>query len=428
MTNFEKTAQTSPLFEGLENSLSASAKFVQETWSNPEARARQCAAVADGVIVGGLKAIPDRIINHPKETIETAASGLVIGGALGAAAALESPVIAIGVAAGATALTCKYVYDLGTRLSGEHRLTGSLDNIWKSNDLATCAKSLPAIEQVLGKETFDLALLGTTGSYGFKGGGTLACMSLRPPLKLAFANAAAGEVTAKPLPSESSAKPETSFAMEAYRDRSGFIRYDRKAPEKFNNIIEQPLSTRLDHLEQLVKSGKKGEAYDFVNANLEWYGKRESAYDSVHGRASRAMLYIGTSLWSAVHEGNAGMGNKALQLIKEMRAEFAHEKTDWPLKNVTAEQAGSPERIKALSDKQRVLEIEKLVDAGFHSDASKIANWGYVIHRDARHDFLRDSFDMVLLETAKLSLKLTDASVPRCRERLDALKNAVGLK
>ena len=82
----------------------------------------------------------------------------------------------------------------------------------------------------------------------------------------------------------------------------------------------------------------------------------------------------------------------------------------------------------AAHDKQRVLEIEKLVDAGFHSDASKIANWGYVIHRDARHDFLRDSFDMVLLETAKLSLKLTDASVPRCRERLDALKNAVGLK
>ncbi len=426
MTNFEKTAQTNPLFEGFDNSLRASAKFVQETWSNPEARARQCAAVADGVIVGGIKAIPDRIINHPKETIETAVSGLVIGGALGAAAAAESPIIAIGVAAGATALTCKYVFDLGTRLSSDRQLTGSLDNIWKSKDFATCAKSLPAIERVLGKETFDLALLGTTGSYGFKGGGTLASMSLRPSSRFAFANATAGEVTAKP--SETSVKPETAFAMEAYRDRSGFIRYDRKAPEEFNNLIEQPLNTRLDHLEQLVKSGKKGEAYDFVNANLEWYGKRESAYDSVHGRASKAMLYIGVSLWSAVHEGNVGMGKKALELIKEMRTEFAHERTDWPLKSVSAEQAGCPDRIKALSDKQRVLEIEKLVDAGFHSDASRIANWGYVIHRDARHDFLRDSFDMVLLETAKLSLKLKDASVPRCLDRLAELKSAVGLK
>lgn len=426
MTNHEYFGNHS-LGEELTNSIRASHKFIEDTIAHPDRRARQVAAAIDGIVVGGIKAIPDRIVNHPQETLTTAAGGLVLGGVIGAAAAVESPLVAAGIAIGATAMTCKYVFDLGTRLSNDKQLTIAFDNIWHSGGSAKLYKSLPVVEDRLGRETFDLALLGSTGGYGFKGGSALMKGGLRPPTPLAFAESAAnGAARQKPVSTEGIKDMQTTLAMERWRDRSGNVRYDRRSPEFFANLIDQPLSKRLDHLEQLIKSGKAGEAYEFVNANLAWYDSRRSSYGSEHYEISQGFWKVGVNLSSVVHEGAGGLSSKALMVIKELRQNHCHGNSDWPLK-VSSEKVDCPDRILALTDKQRVSEIDKLFQAGYIKDASTIANWGYVLHRDAKNPLLEKKYDLALYELGKIRLRDPEASSMVCQERLVDLKKAVGL-
>lgn len=413
---------------GCENSIEASRKFIDETLAYPDRRIRQAAAVADGIVCGGIKAIPDRIVNHPEQTLYTAAGGLVVAGVMGAAAAIECPIAAAGVAIGATALTGKYVFDLASNLAGDRKLTGALNNIWNSSSSTKFRSALPAIEERLGAEMFDLALLGATGCFGFKGGNALMKGALKPPALPALADApSSGAISCagRPLQAEGKLGEKNLMAMEGWRDRSGFIRYDRQPESAFAHVIERPLSERLDHLENLIKNGKAGQAYDFVNANLSWY-KEHSHIGGKLEEISKGFLYVGMNLWSVVHEGSGKHRDTALVRIKEMRQKYCLENTDWPLK-ISSKEVRCSERIAALSDKQRVSEIDKLFQAGYTNDALSIANWGYIIHRDAGSTTLENRYDLVLYELSKISLCHKEASKKICQERLAELKKAVGL-
>jgi hypothetical protein len=188
----------------------ASCKFIQDTLQHPDARARQACAVADGCVVGGLKAIPDRVINHPGETLNQAVVGAGTGALFGMATKIKSPVVAGLLAVGGTAMTLGYVWDLGHRLGRDCDLQSSLDNIWRSADPKTYASSTTTIENSLGKESFNFALATLSAGAGAKAI-TLAADRIGPiatPLQPCLEGAP--NAMAKDIPL-STAKPDSSL-------------------------------------------------------------------------------------------------------------------------------------------------------------------------------------------------------------------------
>jgi len=157
-------------FESCNNSLKASTKFLEDTWKHPEQRLRQVGAVAEGVLVGGAKTVPDRLINHTEETVKQIGAGIAIG-ALVALAPVEIPIVAMGLAVAGTAMTGSYVWDLGQRLGTNKELHRALDKVWETGDTKALKNATPVIESALGKETFDFGITALTAHQGFKLGG-----------------------------------------------------------------------------------------------------------------------------------------------------------------------------------------------------------------------------------------------------------------
>ncbi len=152
-------------------SAGASERFLEDTIQHPEKRLLQTAAVADGALIGALKAVPDRLINHTQATFETAAQGAIITGAFTAFAKMRSPAMRTGLCVTGLGLAGNYVYDLGSRLSANQELTQALDAIWKGGDVATVCRSASTLEHHLGSESFDFALaslagVGTAHAFG----------------------------------------------------------------------------------------------------------------------------------------------------------------------------------------------------------------------------------------------------------------------
>jgi len=152
----------------VEATQSASLKFLEDTYHNPEKRLRQVAAVGEGVVVGGIKQIPDQLVNHTGDTLKTVATGVGVGMAIGLLP-LELPVVAIGLGAVGAVAVCGYAWDLGQRIGHNKELHRALDKVWETGDQKVLDKlALPVIEKSLGKESFDFALATVSGDKGFK--------------------------------------------------------------------------------------------------------------------------------------------------------------------------------------------------------------------------------------------------------------------
>lgn len=142
-----------------------------------EARSRQATVATYGAIVGGIRDIPNELVNHPWETAGKLAVAGITGAALGAAAAAESPIIAngaifLGAAATGTALWGSY-----KKLERDKQLREAMSAVYKLGDLKTMTSSMQAAADIIGPEAFNygLALLGMRA--GVVGPGT--CANLR---------------------------------------------------------------------------------------------------------------------------------------------------------------------------------------------------------------------------------------------------------
>lgn len=156
------------VWQSVTNTTDASKKFIHDSLEHPDKRARQTGAVIDGLVVGGIKEIPNQFVNHPKETAVKIAAGVGIGAGI-AMLPLEVPAVAIGATVAGVGLGCAYVWDVGQRLGSNRELHKALDNVWNMGDRSSY-KPLPAIESSLGKESFDFGLATMCGGAGFKMG------------------------------------------------------------------------------------------------------------------------------------------------------------------------------------------------------------------------------------------------------------------
>jgi hypothetical protein len=68
-------------------------------------------------------------------------------------------------------------------------------------------------------------------------------------------------------------------------------------------------------------------------------------------------------------------------VIAITRKNFGEHDATWPL-NVSSVAAGKQDRVLSMTLKQRLNEIESLVNQGFYQDATNIANWSYIGERD----------------------------------------------
>jgi hypothetical protein len=145
-------------------------KFIADTMQYPEKRCRQSAAVVDGLVVGGAKQLRDDFLQHPEAAVGKVAGAAVLGVGVGALAALNKPVVNVGIAATGLALGCAYAYGVAQRLGNDQQLSTALDDVWKYGDPISWKQSLQPIERSLGRESADLVLGTLGGGIGYGAG------------------------------------------------------------------------------------------------------------------------------------------------------------------------------------------------------------------------------------------------------------------
>lgn len=431
----DSTHKNPSTFELIQNnayeSIESTSKFLEDTWNFPDRRLIQVGALADGVLIGGIKAIPDQVINHPKETATTAMGGAAIGAICGAAIALESPILLTAVALGTTVLTGAYVYDLGQKLANDKTLNEAFDKVWKTKKLN--ADTVVPIEKTLGKETFDLGLASLSGGAAFKGGAAAAKVFLSTSARLLPAEATASISSGKLIFGESSKtvefesgntkKQDTCLAMERSREGEFYERYQRANSEILKkNIDSTPLAERLSDLRDKIKIGDLRSAYDLINANLGWLKDRDCSYGSLQDKLAHSFLAVGTTLWSAIHENAPDFAHRALKLTEDMQSKYGNE-TDWPLQ-ISATMVKDSEITNTWSDKKRVDAIEKLLERGYYGDARDIAISAYHKHLN-NNPTLGDKYDALFYEIYKFDKRHSEASYANLIQKLTELKNAV---
>ncbi len=427
----------------LENSnlFQASSRFIEDTYQHPEARARQASAVVEGCIVGGIKAIPDRIVNHPVETCNQILIGAGTGALFGMAATINAPIVAGALAVGGAAMTLAYTWDLGQRLSQDRNLQNSLNDLWRNGDSKTSNSARPVIENSLGGESFNLAVSLLSAGAGARATKLAADMigptSAKTNLCLEGAPVAVTENVGT-----SGKIPDNAFAMVWHRDRLGFV-WDKIDPKTLESYIKKaPLSERLDTIESAINKGELYKAYDHAGANLKWHDERSGSYDDEHGRLSRQFYNICMLTRNAWDEPGKLWLDKARAEIKLTREQFP-DKPGWPLNlKVEPDNLADLTRLAGTPLSKRVDEIQALTNSGMFKDAATLANMNHILHRNTQnkygeskindtppysHQDISDRFDRLFVHLHRMySENLEDlvpeTSVAKINEQLAALK------
>ena len=428
----------------LENSnlFQASSRFIQDTYQHPEARARQASALVEGCVVGGIKAIPDRIVNHPVETCNQILLGAGTGALFGMAATINAPIVAGALAVGGAAMTLAYTWDLGQRLSQDRNLQNSLNDLWRNGDSKTYNSARPTIENSLGGESFNLAVAMLSAGAGARAT-KFAAERMGPTsakTNLSFAGAPS-VVTESVLPSAKI--PDNTYAMVRHRDRLGY-EWDRIDPQTLESYIQKaPLSERLGTIESAINKGELYKAYDHAGANSKWHDERSGTYDDEQNRLSKQFHNIAVLTRSAWDEPDKLWLDKARAQIKMTREQFP-DKPGWPTNlKVEPDNLLDLKRLASMPLSKRVEEIQALANGGMFKDASRLANMNNILHRNTQskygegkindtppnyHEDISDRFDRLFLHLQRMFNEHVEDLVPetslaKINEQLTALKN-----
>ncbi len=419
----------------------ASSRFIQDTYEHPEARARQASAILEGCVVGGIKAIPDRIVNHPVETCNQILIGAGTGALFGMAATINTPIVAGALAVGGTAMTLAYTWDLGQRLSRDQNLQTSLNDLWRNGDSKTYNSARPVLENSLGGESFDCAVAVLSAGAGARaaklGTDVIAQSSAKTNLCLDGAPLAVTENISQP-----GKIPDNAFAMVWHRDRMGY-EWDRIHPKTLESFIRKaPLSERLGAIESAINNGELYKAYDHAGANLKWHSERSGSYGDEHNRLSKQFLNIAILTRNHWEEPGNPWLDKARAQIKLTREQFP-DKPGWPASlKVGPDNLKNLQRLAAMPLSKRVDEIQALANSGMFKDASSLANVNNILHRNAQwkfregninnappnyHEDISDRFDTLFLHLRRMFDEHIDDLVPetsvaKINEHLAALK------
>ncbi|MBS1953357.1 MAG: hypothetical protein JST89_04170 [Cyanobacteria bacterium SZAS-4] len=155
--------------------------FYNDTINDPAARMRQVEVAVDGFVVGGLKEIPNQLVNHPVETAEKALVAGATAAAFGAVMATGSPALMGSALLAGGILTGAGLANSYSRMTNDGKLASALSHAWTNSaedDLSRC-KSVA--ENKLGIEAFDFALTAAFCTGGGALGGKLMADSLAKP-------------------------------------------------------------------------------------------------------------------------------------------------------------------------------------------------------------------------------------------------------
>ncbi len=163
------------MFAGMNEQITASTiaseRFLEDSIHHPDKRLLQTIAVADGAVFGALNAIPDRLLHHGEQILDTAAQAAVMTAAVNMAMRMSPPAMRTALAVAGLGMAGNYIYDRGTRFSADKELTQALDDIWRGSDVASVRRSVSTLERQLGPESCDMALaclagVGTAHAFG----------------------------------------------------------------------------------------------------------------------------------------------------------------------------------------------------------------------------------------------------------------------
>jgi hypothetical protein len=255
MTHFENPDIFTRTSVSLVQATDASKNLFLDTVKNPIGRIRQTEIVLDGLIVGGLKEIPNQVTDHPVETAQKAFAGAALGSLLALARTIENPLVSVALGAASLGLSGAYVWNLGQRLSSNELLENSLDSVWNSGDEKTVSKAKEAVRDVLGIEAFDLGVAALSGGAVAKMISEFTPNPLSNEMRLATANGA----KLKNL--------ETEQAKEAFLLSIG------KPLMDFENW--QP-EAQADYISVLIKRRKFGAAKDVAKRAFHLHREQSS--------------------------------------------------------------------------------------------------------------------------------------------------------
>src|SRR6516225_153373 len=128
MPDIEKETRNNSAGESANRLLIDAYALSSRTTACVEARSRQALVLAGGAIVGGVKDIPVELANHPWEVAGKLAAASATGVVLGAAAAVESPIIAGAAVVAGTVTTGFALWNSYARLSKNEKLEHALNS------------------------------------------------------------------------------------------------------------------------------------------------------------------------------------------------------------------------------------------------------------------------------------------------------------
>lgn len=150
------------------NALGEVLDFCSQSVQHPDARARQTVVALNGLVIGGIKDIPNEIVHHPLETtgkvVLSAGAGIGVTALLG----LGSPYIAGGTLLAGGAFLGAAAANTWNKACRDQKLSQAMTSTWKSGDVSTLQNSMKIAEERLGREGFDYGVGFAAGGAGIK--------------------------------------------------------------------------------------------------------------------------------------------------------------------------------------------------------------------------------------------------------------------
>jgi len=145
--------------------------FFKESVLHPGARMRQAEVLADGLAIGGLKEVPNQILNHTGETAWKALGSTVAGVGFGVALGSANKFLKAGAGAVSSLMLGAGILHELNGIVSDRKLAGALDSVWKNGDAETLRKAKQVGEAELGGKSFEIGLGVICGTAGGVAGG-----------------------------------------------------------------------------------------------------------------------------------------------------------------------------------------------------------------------------------------------------------------
>ncbi|MBX9769846.1 MAG: hypothetical protein K2X29_00660 [Candidatus Obscuribacterales bacterium] len=173
MSNPKDKSENNVFAQGLvcsANAVNEVFDFCIQTGQHLDKRRAQAEVIAHGLVVGGIKDIPNELLNHTGETLAKLGSISLISAGLGAALGAKSKWIATGAHCLGWVLGGSAVAATAVELAAKPRLQTALSDVWRNSDEKTMSNGKAIAEIECGPIGFNWELCFPASAVGGIGG------------------------------------------------------------------------------------------------------------------------------------------------------------------------------------------------------------------------------------------------------------------